>query len=57
MALKDYVVTDDIPTLACNAKGKLFKLNALSKKVGEQLILGEDTYPTETGLVRYIWID
>lgn len=57
MALKDYKVTDNIPTLACNAKGKVFKLNALPDKIGKQLVLGEDTYPTETGMVRYIWID
>lgn len=59
MAIKDFIKSEDILTIVCDAKGKATKLEkaqALASMRNKEII-GTDTYPTETGKVQYVWID
>ena len=58
MAVKDFVVANGQKAVVCNADGKLFKMDKLSNRVANALVLGTDTYTNELGeAITYIWID
>ena len=58
MAVKDFVVANGQKAIVCNADGKLFKMDKLSNRVANALVLGTDTYTNELGeAITYIWID
>lgn len=58
MAVKDFVVANGQKAVVCNADGKFFKMDKLSNRVANALVLGTDTYTNELGeAITYIWID
>lgn len=58
MAVKDFKVANGQKAVVCNADGRLFKMDKLSNKVANALVLGTDTYTNELGEeITYIWID
>ena len=58
MAVKDYKVEEGKKAVVCNADGRVFKMDKLSQRVSNALILGTDTYTNELGEeITYIWID
>ena len=58
MAVKDFVVANGQKAVVCNADGRLFKMDKLSNRVANALVLGTDTYKNELGEeITYIWID
>lgn len=58
MAVKDFKVAKGQKAVVCNADGKLFKMDKLSNRVANALVLGTDTYTNELGEeITYIWID
>lgn len=58
MAVKDFKVAKGQKAVVCNADGRLFKMDKLSNKVANALVLGTDTYTNELGEeITYIWID
>jgi hypothetical protein len=58
MAIKDFIKSENILTVVCDAKGKATKLEKAqaSATMREKKIIGTDTYPTETGKIMYLWI-
>ena len=49
MAVKDFVV---------DTNGKVYKMDNLSKRVQNSLVLGTDSYPNDLGEpILHIWID
>lgn len=58
MAVKDFVVANGVKAIVCDAKGKVYKMDNLSKRVANSLVLGSDSYPNEKGEpILHIWID
>lgn len=58
MAVKDFVVANGQKAVVCNADGRLFKMDKLSERVANALVLGTDTFINELGeKITYIWID
>ena len=59
MAIKDFINSENIMTVVCDAKGKATKLEKAqaSASMREKKIIGTDIYPTETGKMMYVWID
>ena len=43
MAVKDFKVANGQKAVVCNADGKLFKMDKLSNRVANALVLGTDT--------------
>lgn len=58
MAVKDFKVAEGQKAIVCDAKGKVYKMDNLSKRVANSLVLGSDSYPNEKGEpILHIWID
>jgi hypothetical protein len=61
MAVKDFIKKELEPftnAVVCNADGRMFKMDKLSNRVANALVLGSDTYTNELGeQITYIWID
>ena len=59
MAIKDFIKSENIMTVVCDAKGKATKLEKAqaSAQMRNKEIIGTDIYSTETGKMMYVWID
>ena len=58
MAVKDFKVTEGTKAIVVDGNGRVYKMDKLSKRVQNSLVLGTDSYPNEVGeQVLYIWID
>ena len=58
MAVKDFVVKQGQKAIVVDGNGKVYKMDSLSKRVQNSLILGTDSYPNDKGEpVLHIWID
>ena len=58
MAVKDFKVAEGVKAIVVDGNGKVYKMNSLSKRVQNSLILGTDSYPNDKGeQVLHIWID
>ena len=59
MAIKDFIKSENIMTVVCDAKGKATKLEKAqaSAQMRNKEIIGTDIYLTETGKMMYVWID
>ena len=58
MAVKDFKVAEGVKAIVVDGNGKVYKMNNLSKRVANSMILGTDSYPNDKGEpVLHIWID
>ena len=58
MAVKDFTVAEGTKAIVVDGNGRVYKMDKLSKRVQNSLVLGTDSYPNETGeQVLHIWID
>ena len=58
MAVKDFKVADGVVAIVVDGNGKVYKMNSLSKRVANSLVLGADSYPNDKGEpILHIWID
>jgi hypothetical protein len=58
MAVKDFTVAEGTKAIVVDGNGRVYRMDKLSKRVQNSLVLGTDSYPNETGeQVLYIWID
>ena len=58
MAVKDFNVANGVKAIVVDTNGKVYKINSLSKRVQNSLVLGTDSYPNDKGeQVLHIWID
>lgn len=58
MAVKDFVVQQGQKAIVVDGNGKVYKMDNLSKRVQNSMILGTDSYPNDKGEpVLHIWID
>lgn len=58
MAVKDFVVANGQKAIVVDANGKVYKMDNLSKRVQNSLVLGTDSYPNDAGeQILHIWID
>jgi hypothetical protein len=58
MAVKEFQVEEGINAIVVDGNGKVYKMDKLSKRVQNSLILGMDNYPNEKGEpILHIWID
>ena len=58
MAVKDFKVAKGIKAIVVDGNGKVYKMDKLSKRVQNSLVLGTDSYPNDAGeQILHIWID
>ena len=58
MAVKDFVVANGVKAIVVDTNGKVYKMDNLSKRVQNSLVLGTDSYPNDLGEpILHIWID
>jgi hypothetical protein len=58
MAVKDFVVANGQKAIVVDTNGKVYKMDNLSKRVQNSLVLGTDSYPNDLGEpILHIWID
>ena len=58
MAVKDFNVANGVKAIVVDTNGKVYKMDNLSKRVQNSLVLGSDSYPNDKGEpVLHIWID
>lgn len=58
MAVKDFKVEAGQKAIVVDSNGKMYKLDKLSKRVANSLVIGTDTYPNDCGEdILHIWID
>ena len=58
MAVKDFVVANGQKAIVVDGNGKVYKMDKLSKRVQNSLVLGADNYKNDLGEdVLHIWID
>jgi hypothetical protein len=58
MAVKDFNVANGVKAIVVDGNGKVYKMDNLSKRVANSLVLGTDSYPNEKGEpILHIWID
>ncbi len=58
MAVKDFVVANGVMAIVVDGNGKVYKMDNLSKRVQNSLVLGTDSYPNDKGEpILHIWID
>lgn len=58
MAVKDFKVAEGQKAIVCDAKGKVYKMDNLSKRVANSMVIGTDTFNNDLGEpVLHIWID
>ena len=58
MAVKDFKVAEGVKAIVVDGNGKVYKMDKLSKKVQNSLVLGTDSYPNDAGeQILHIWID
>ena len=58
MAVKDFVVANGQKAIVVDGNGKVYKMDKLSKRVQNSLVLGADNYKNDLGEdILHIWID
>lgn len=58
MAVKDFVVANGQKAIVVDGNGKVYKMDKLSKRVQNSLVLGADSYKNDLGEdILHIWID
>lgn len=58
MAVKDFKVEEGKKAIVVDSNGKVYKMDKLSKRVQNSLILGTDSYANDLGEeILHIWID
>lgn len=58
MAVKDFKVAEGVKAIVVDGNGKMYKMDKLSKRVQNSLVLGTDSYPNDAGeQILHIWID
>ena len=58
MAVKDFKVANGQKAIVVDGNGKVYKMDKLSKRVQNSLVLGADNYKNDLGEdVLHIWID
>jgi hypothetical protein len=58
MAVKDFKVEQGQKAIVVNADGKVWKMDKLTAKVKEAMVIGTDSFPNELGeQILHIWID
>lgn len=58
MAVKDFNVANGVKAIVVDTNGKVYKMDSLSKRVANSLVLGSDSYPNDKGeMILHIWID
>ena len=58
MAVKDFTVAEGTKAIIVDSNGRVYRMDKLSKRVQNSLVLGTDSYPNEAGeQVLHIWID
>ena len=58
MAVKDFNVANGVKAIVVDTNGKVYKMDNLSKRVANSLVLGTDSYANDKGeQVLHIWID
>lgn len=58
MAVKDFKVEAGVKAIVVDSNGKVYKMNKLSAKVQNSLVIGTDSYANEAGeQILHIWID
>ena len=58
MAVKDFKVEQGQKAIVVDGNGKAYKMDKLSKRVQNAMIIGTDTYTNDLGEpILHIWID
>lgn len=58
MAVKDFKVENGVKAIVVDSNGKVYKMDKLSQRVQNSIVLGTDSYPNDLGEeILYIWID
>ena len=58
MAVKDFVVANGVKAIVVDTNGKVYKMDKLSQRVQNSLVLGADSYKNDLGEeILHIWID
>lgn len=58
MAVKDFTVAEGTKAIVVDGNGRVYRMDKLSKRVQNSLVLGTDSYSNEAGeQVLHIWID
>ena len=58
IAVKDFKVAEGQKAIVCNADGKVWKMDKLTAKVKNAMVIGTDSFPNELGeQILHIWID
>ena len=58
MAVKDFKVAEGVKAIVVDGKGKVYKMDKLSQRVQNSLVLGADSYKNDAGEeILHIWID
>ena len=58
MAVKDFKVENGVKAIVVDSNGKVYKMNKLSKRVQNSIVIGTDSYANDLGEeILHIWID
>lgn len=58
MAVKDYKVADGVKAIVVDGNGKVYRMDKLSARVQNAIVIGEDTFKNDLGEdILHIWID
>ena len=58
MAVKDFKVAEGQKAIVVDGNGKVYKMDKLSQRVQNSLVLGADSYKNDAGEdILHIWID
>ena len=58
MAVKDFKVAEGQKAIVVDGNGKVYKMDKLSQRVQNSLVLGADSYKNDLGEdILHIWID
>ena len=58
MAVKDFKVAEGVKAIVVDGNGKVYKMDKLSQRVQNSLVIGTDSYPNDLGEpILHIWID
>ena len=58
MAVKDFKVAEGVKAIVVDGNGKVYKMDKLSQRVQNSLVLGADSYKNDAGEdILHIWID
>lgn len=58
MAVKDFKVESGVKAIVVDSNGKVYKMDKLSKRVQNSIVIGTDSYANDLGEeILHIWID